>query len=132
MHGLWFGIESINVWSHWGEMTRQIGLSGRIEGRHQMARIDLMFYSDGTGNVAFGKTAEEDQYEENDAGSDSTIVAHVTFEESDEDFREAVVSSLLALHTIECAGCAGDTGQTVFEKLVTEIFKAGVAFGKSG
>ena len=96
-----------------------------------MARIDLIFYDDGTGNAAYGRTIEEDQQEERANGSDSIIVAHVTFGESDEDFRGAAVDVIYAAHTIECAGCAGELGCTVFERFISEIFKAGLEYGRA-
>ncbi|MEK7584431.1 MAG: hypothetical protein AAB490_04240 [Patescibacteria group bacterium] len=96
-----------------------------------MARIDLMFCDDGTGNVAYGRTIEEDQQEDRANSGDSTIVAHVTFEENDEDFRGAVVDVIYATHTIECAGCAGELGCTVFERFISEIFKAGLEYGRA-
>ena len=95
-----------------------------------MARIDLMFYSNGMGNVALGSNLEEDLREDKAAGGDDDIIAHVSFEESDEDFRSAVVDSLWATHVIECAGSAGEAGYTVFEKFVSEIFKAGMEYGR--
>lgn|SRR3990167_9299353 len=95
-----------------------------------MARIDIMFYNDGTGNQAFGSTLEEDRREEEVAGGDGNIVAHLTFEESDKDFRGAVVQTIYATHVIECAGCAGEAGCTVFERFISEIFKAGIEYGR--
>ncbi len=99
-----------------------------------MARIDMMFYSDGRGNMALGQSLEQDRKVEaensGDLAEDERVAAHLTFEEDEESVRGIILGAIVAQHYIECELGPDRPGETVFERLIGEIFKAGMEHGR--